>query len=90
MNTKQINKVHIIKWTGQETGAYCSGILGIYANIEDAQHSMRASASTLVESGYMITRRNVNEYKLVRNCTSEGNPDNYREMHLYLETYKLQ
>lgn len=90
MNTKPLNKVHIIKWTGQETGAYCSGILGIYTNIEDAQHFMTTSVSNLVESGYFVTRRNINDYKLVRKSSSEGNTDTYREMTLYLETYKVQ
>lgn len=83
MNTKQINKVSIIKWNATEPGAYVTGIFGVYLQNETAQRELRQARETLVQSGYTILKRDDRECIL-------KNMDTNRTMQMYIEIYDIK
>lgn len=83
MKATQNNQVTIIKWNATETGAYVTGIFGVYADYNKAAHEMMAARESLIQNGYTIIKRDEKEVIL-------KNTENDRTMQLYLETYKIQ
>lgn len=83
MNTKNTNQVTIIKWNATETGAYVTGILGVYADYNKAAHELMVARDSLVQNGYTIIKRAEKEVIL-------KNQVNDRTMQMYLETHKIQ
>lgn len=83
MNTKNTNQVTIIKWNATETGAYVTGIFGVYAEYTKAARELMVARESLVQNGYTIIKRDEKEVIL-------KNTSNDRTMQMYLETYKIQ
>lgn len=83
MKTTQNNQVTIIKWNATETGAYVTGILGVYADYNKAAHEMFMARESLIQNGYTIIKRDEKEVIL-------KNIENDRTMQMYLEIYKIQ
>lgn len=83
MNTKNTNQVTIIKWNATETGAYVTGIFGVYADYNKAARELMVARESLVQTGYTIIKRDEKEVIL-------KNPANNRTMQMYLEIYKIQ
>lgn len=83
MNTKNTNQVTIIKWNATETGAYVTGIFGVYAEYTKAARELMVARESLVQNGYTIIKRDEKEVIL-------KNSENNRTMQMYLETYKIQ
>lgn len=83
MNTKNPNQVTLIKWNATETGAYVTGILGVYSDYNKAAHELMVARQNLVENGYTIIKRSDQE-------TILKNPSTDRTMQLYLESYNIQ
>lgn len=83
MNTKNTNQVTIVKWHVIESGAFVTGIYGVYADPYKAAREMMAARDILMQKGYIITKRDHNEVMM------EKTEDN-RTTLLYLETYKIQ
>lgn len=83
MNTKNTNQVTIIKWNATETGAYVTGIFGVYAEYTKAARELMAARESLVQNGYTIIKRDEKEVIL-------KNQETDRTMQMYLETYKIQ
>ena len=83
MNTKNPNQVTIIKWNATETGAYVTGIFGVYADYNKAARELLVARESLVQNGYTIIKRAENEVILKNQATE-------RTMQMYLETYKIQ
>lgn len=83
MNTKNTNQVTIIKWNATETGAYVTGIFGVYAEYTKAARELMVARESLVQNGYTIIKRDEKEIIL-------KNSENNRTMQMYLETYKIQ
>lgn len=83
MKTTQNNQVTIIKWNATETGAYVTGIFGVYADYNKAAHEMMMARESLIQNGYTIIKRDEKEVIL-------KNIENDRTMQMYLEIYKIQ
>lgn len=83
MNTKNSNQVTIIKWNATETGAYVTGIFGVYADYNKASHEMMVARESLIQNGYTIIKRDEKEVIL-------KNIENDRTMQMYLEIFKIQ
>lgn len=83
MKTTQNNQVTIIKWNATETGAYVTGIFGVYADYNKAAHEMMVARESLIQNGYTIIKRDEKEVIL-------KNIENDRTMQMYLEIYKIQ
>lgn len=83
MNPKNTNQVTIIKWNASETGAFVTGILGVYADYSKAARELMLARESLVQNGYTIIKRDEKEVIL-----KNADPD--RTMQMYLEIYKIQ
>ena len=83
MNTKNTNQVTIIKWNATETGAYVTGIFGVYAEYSKAARELMVARDSLVQNGYTIIKRDEKEVIL-------KNQETDRTMQMYLENSKIQ
>lgn len=80
-----IPSVAILKWTAQETSAYASGILEVHRTLAKAQFSMVTIAAQLTtKQGW--TQVSISKAK--QEITLQ-HAETFREIRLYIETYKI-
>lgn len=80
-NQEENRFVTLLQFTAQDKTSIITGLLAVFETVARARKVMHAQAMELKEEGYMITRLNRDEIKLV-------NPAE-QERILYLETYKV-
>lgn len=83
MNTKKTETVTLIKWNATETGAYVTGIFGVYADYNKAARELMVARESLVQNGYTIIKRDEKEVILKNQVTD-------RTMQMYIEIHTIQ